>query len=98
MAGCGACHGGAANPSLNGNFGGLNTKEAAYTALVGKMAVGAMCTGKTYVVAGQPEMSLLYQKVASAPMCGMRMPPGGMLAADKVELLKTWIMGGAKND
>ncbi|HET8934743.1 MAG TPA: hypothetical protein VFN67_14940 [Polyangiales bacterium] len=95
MAGCGACHGGAANPSLNGGFGGLMTKDAAYMALVGKTSSTTMCTGKTYVVAGMPEMSLLYQKVAAAPMCGMRMPPGSTLPMDKVDLIKAWIMAGA---
>lgn len=98
MAGCGACHGGAANASLNGGFGGLNSKEAAYTALVGKSSSTAMCMGKTYVKAGSPDESLLYQKVASTPMCGMRMPPGGMLPADKVAELSAWIMAGAKDD
>jgi hypothetical protein len=97
-AGCGACHGGAANPSLNGGFGGLMTKDAAYMALVGKMSSTSMCMGKSYVVAGMPEMSLLYQKVAMAPMCGMRMPPGSTLPMDKVDLLKAWIMAGAMNN
>jgi hypothetical protein len=97
-AGCGSCHGAPANPSLNGGLGGLMTKEAAHTALVGKMSSSSMCSGETYVTAGDPEGSLLYQKVAAAPMCGMRMPPGGMVDAVSVELLKGWIMGGAKND
>jgi hypothetical protein len=97
-AGCGSCHGAAASPSLNGGLGGLSSKEATHTALVGKMSSSAMCTGKPYVTAGDPEGSLLYQKVAAAPMCGMRMPPGGMLQAADVELLKGWIMAGAKND
>jgi hypothetical protein len=97
-AGCGACHGGAPNMSLNGGFGGLSDKDTAYNALVGKTSTLAMCTGKTYVVAGSPEMSLLCQKVASTPMCGMRMPPGGMLAADKIALVVDWIKAGAKND
>ena len=97
-AGCGSCHGVPANPSLNGGLGGLMTKDAAHTALVGKMSSSSMCSGKAYVTAGDPEGSLLYQKVAAAPMCGMRMPPGGMVDAASVELLKGWIMGGAKND
>lgn len=97
-AGCGACHGSGPNPSLNGGLGGLNSKEAAHTALVGKASSSAMCSGKTYVTAGDPEGSLLYQKVAATPMCGMRMPPGGMLDAANVELLKGWIMAGARND
>jgi hypothetical protein len=97
-AGCVACHGGASNPSLNGGFGGLMTKDAAYAALVGKMSSTSMCTGKTYVSAGKPDDSLLYQKVAGTQMCGMRMPPGGMVDADKVTVVKNWITAGAKND
>lgn len=96
--GCGACHGTGPNPNLNGGLGGLMTKEAAYEALVGKTSSSAMCSGETYVKAGDPEGSLLYQKVAAAPMCGMRMPPGGMVPASDVELLKNWIMAGAMND
>lgn len=74
------------------------TKEAAHTALVGKMSSSTGCTGKTYVTAGDAEGSLLYQKVAAAPMCGMRMPPGSTLPAADVTLLKDWITAGAKND
>ena len=97
-AGCGSCHGAAPTPSLNGGLGGLMTKEAAYSALVGKMSSSAMCSGMPYVTAGDPEASLLYQKVATTPMCGMRMPPGSMVEAADQELLKTWIMAGAKDD
>jgi len=74
------------------------TKDAAYTALVGKTSSSSMCTGETYVKAGDAEGSLLYQKVNAAPKCGMRMPPGGMVPASDVELLKSWITAGAKND
>jgi mono/diheme cytochrome c family protein len=97
-AGCGSCHGAAASPSLNGGLGGLSDKAAAHTALVGKSSSSAMCTGKAYVTAGDAAGSLLYQKIAAAPMCGMRMPPGGMVAAADVDKVKAWITAGAKND
>jgi hypothetical protein len=97
-AGCGTCHGAAASPALNGGLGGLSDKAAAHTALVGKMSSSAMCSGKPYVTAGDPEGSLLYEKIAGAPMCGMRMPPGSTVMSADVEKLKAWIMAGAKDD
>jgi hypothetical protein len=57
-------------------------------------------TGLKRVVAGNPEMSLLYLKVQTAmdPPCGVRMPTGSMLDPPQVMLIRDWIMAGANND
>ena len=97
--GCFGCHGGISNPALNGTFAMVNSKDAAYSGLVGAMSGEAgMCKGMTRVKAGDPMSSLLYLKIASKPPCGMEMPPGGMVDAATVTLVKDWIAAGAKND
>jgi hypothetical protein len=78
-------------------------KMATYNALVGavsKGGTGSQCGGKTFVVAGQPDMSLLYDKISKAtPSCGVRMPASGVVMSDAdIATIKAWIMAGAKND
>ncbi|HET8934165.1 MAG TPA: PQQ-binding-like beta-propeller repeat protein [Polyangiales bacterium] len=83
---------------------GLAGKAMAYTNLVG---VGAKdttaCAGKgNRVTAGDPNMSVLYQKLANTQTCGSRMPPGGPVGGDlpaaQLDALKAWIMAGAPNN
>jgi hypothetical protein len=64
------------------------TGEHVEGALVGKPS--ALCDNAVLVVPGDPEASLLYQKVTS-PTCGARMPPAQALPAAMVECLKQWI-------
>jgi hypothetical protein len=78
-------------------------RQATFQALVGvtsKGASGSQCGGKTYVVAGQPDASLLYNKLASAtPPCGARMPASGtVLSATEIETVRAWIAAGALNN
>jgi hypothetical protein len=89
------------------NGGGLvfdpADKAGTFKALVGvasKGEQGSQCSGKTYVVAGKPEMSLLYDKVANAtPSCGVRMPASGTVLTDpEIATIKGWITAGAKDD
>jgi len=94
-----------------GNMMLQGDKATVYMALVGVDAMGVNLppdpnkmnckdTGLKRVAAGMPEMSLLYLKVQQDmdPPCGVRMPTGGMLPADKVELIRAWIAAGANND
>lgn len=98
-AGCFGCHGGMANPALNGNFAMVSDKATAWTGLVGAMSSEAgMCKGMTRVKSGDPMASLLYLKLAGTPSCGMQMPPGGSVSAETLTLVKNWITAGAKND
>jgi hypothetical protein len=99
-AGCYGCHSGMSNPALNGNFSMVTDKAAAYKGLVGAASSpDSMCKEMTRVSAGDPMKSLLYQKIAGTPSCGMKMPPGGTpLPAEVVTLVKDWITAGAKDD
>jgi hypothetical protein len=96
---CNFCHSMNASNVSNGKLSMGMDKDAAYAALVGKSSVSAMCEGAELVVPGQPEMSLLYQKVSGTPPCGSRMPLGaGALPDNQVEMIRSWIAAGAKND
>jgi len=100
------CHTGSGGGNLV-----MDTQANAYKNLVGVAAMGMNLpnatnpmnckdSGLTRVVAGDPEMSLLYSKVRldkDVP-CGSRMPTGGMLKQAQVDAIKAWIMAGAKDD
>jgi len=77
------------------------TQETAYDQLVNEIADGdESCAGRTLVVPGQPDESLLLEKVASDdPSCGDPMPLLQEPIADaEVEAIRTWILDGALND
>src|SRR5258706_9562354 len=71
---CGFCHGLPPNDKSNGNLSVGSDKAAAYAALVRKSSTSSKCKGKPLVVPGQPDQSLLLQKVTSTPPCGDHMP------------------------
>jgi polyvinyl alcohol dehydrogenase (cytochrome) len=102
------CHG----STRQGNLFMADESDA-YKNLVGVQASGvcvgpdagshASCacgtSGKTRVVAGDPDQSLLIQKLGGNPSCGDRMPPtGDVLPDDQQKLVKDWITAGANND
>ena len=102
------CHGSTRQGNLS-----MASQSGAYNELVGVMASGmcvgpdagshATCacgkSGKTRVVAGKPDQSLLVEKIGGNPTCGDRMPPtGDVLADDQQALVKSWISAGANND
>ena len=100
------CHGGAT--------GGLtmNEKQATYDALVGVQAMGTTLatgedagmvrdcvdTGLVRVVPGDPENSLLMQKLLDEQPCGTMMPPTGVLTPEQIEQMRAWISNGAADD
>jgi hypothetical protein len=96
------CHGGVVGMLQ------MNSKDQAYSALVGVAAMGtnpmmgkgADCkdSGLKRVVPGKPDESLLMLKVERRQPCGDPMPASGPLAADKVQEIRDWITNGAKND
>jgi len=95
--GCNAplCHGGGA--------GGLTmaTREQAYTQLVGIPAGGEECasSGAIRVAPGEPEQSLLWDKVSRRePACGAPMPISTSLSADDMARIRSWIERGAADD
>jgi hypothetical protein len=97
---CAVCHGMMPKDSANGNLGNIKGgKDAFYNAVVNKPAQGSQCMGKgMYVVPGNPQMSLLLQKLSSTPPCGVEMPVGGMLEPDQVKLITDWVAAGAMNN
>ena len=73
----------------------FTTAATAYTALTTRSTCGAM----PFVVAGNPDGSLLVDKIASAtPRCGGVMPPGAQLCADDINSVRAWVQAGAMND
>ncbi len=101
-----------AAPLCHGNDQGkltMRDRDGAYAALVNVKAMGmnipdngtAHCadTGLTRVVPGDPDNSLLVQKIEQVtPACGSRMPIGTPLIDDQMEKVRNWIAAGAKND
>ncbi len=96
---CNFCHGLPANDKSNGKLSMGMDKATAYAALVGKTSSSSMCSGKALVVAGQPDSSLFLQKLDTTPPCGGHMPLGGdALPAAQLDMVRTWIAAGAKDD
>ena len=98
---CGLCH------AMQTIGGGLifnpTDRMATFQALVGptsKGTLGSQCAGKTYVVPGQPDASLLYDKLSKAtPICGVRMPASGVVLTDmEIATVRAWIAAGAANN
>jgi hypothetical protein len=71
--------------------------KTAYQNLIGVTATGMGCGTATRVVPGDPDASLLYQKVAmTEPPCGKRMPTfASPLPAEEIEMIRAWIAAGA---
>jgi hypothetical protein len=83
--------------------GGLGIKIAnkmnGFASLMNDVGVGA-CAGMKLIVPGQPDMSLLYRKVADTmPPCGSRMPLSlAPLKPEELMQMRTWIEMGAPNN
>jgi hypothetical protein len=98
---CGQCHG---VMSIGGGLMFKPTDAAGtYAALVGPKSLGkdgSQCVGRTYVVPGMPDASLLYDKLSKVtPSCGMRMPANGVVLTDTdLATVRAWIMAGALNN
>jgi hypothetical protein len=96
---CNACHANPANDVGNGNLHMGMDRATAYSALVGKTSMSSRCMQRPLVVPGHPEMSLLMLKLSPSPPCGSRMPVGGNPFTDvQLEMIRSWIAAGAKND
>ena len=98
---CNYCHNRPPNNLSNGKLDMGETQAAAYASLIGAVSVSAKCAalGDKLVVAGAPATSLLFVKLGASPMCGDRMPQGGSPLTDaQIEMVRSWIAAGAKND
>jgi hypothetical protein len=95
---CNFCHGLPPNDKSNGNLSMGSDKASAYAALTGKTSTSTTCPNKAFIVPGQPDQSLFYAKLTS-PQCGGRMPLGGdPLTSAQLDMVKSWIEAGAKDD
>lgn len=87
------CHG----ATTSGGFS-VSTKQGAYDSLVNAEG-SANCGGEIRVVPGDPDASLLVQKITD-PSCGERMPKDSddPLPAEDIARIRAWISAGAMND
>jgi hypothetical protein len=96
---CNFCHSMPASQVSNGKFHtGMDAAET-YAALLSTTSTSDACAGRSVVVPGDPEQSLLFLKIAGQPPCGNRMPLGGSaLTTAQVEMIRSWIAAGANED
>jgi hypothetical protein len=91
----GPCDRGGAGDSGSGDSG---SSGAGFPGLPTPVC-GCGLSGKTRVVAGDPDASLLVEKLKGAPSCGDRMPrTGDLISVEHRALVEQWIRLGAKND
>jgi mono/diheme cytochrome c family protein len=76
--------------SCHGNNGGVSLTS--YAALMGSVGNNY---GSNLVVAGNPDASGLVDKIEPDPQHGNRMPVGGQLSSDQINLIRQWITEGA---
>ena len=96
---CNFCHSLPENDISNGKLSMGSDKATAYAALVGKASTSSKCGGRAHVVPGKPDESLLVLKLSENPVCGSRMPLGGVLLTDaQREMVRSWILAGAKDN
>jgi hypothetical protein len=96
---CTGCH--SASPTR----GGLNLVEGtSYGSIVNVSAAGSPCgpTGRKRVLPGNPDESLMVNKLLPSPVCGSRMPPGNPTHFDnnpgQLIRIRSWILAGAANN
>lgn len=82
--GLNGCHG-AASAQAN-----LNLSDGWETRIIGQPG-SAACNGTTLVVPGDPEASLIYQKILPEPPCNSRMPLGPALPDEHIACIRDWI-------
>ena len=86
------CHQSVGTPA-----GGLRLGAATYEQLVN--AKSSLDPNQLRVVPGDPDASFLLDKIASEkPKSGQRMPPAQALEPEEIEMIRAWILAGAKNN
>ncbi len=91
---CTSCH------SAGKTFGDFSTRELAYAQLVGVSARMTACTADAgimpvRVVPGDPDTSLLIQKLENRQTCGAQMPKAMLLPQENVDVFRAWVVAGA---
>lgn len=87
-ASCASCH---------GSSGGLNLSASVSYANLVNVSAQSSCTTLKRVLPNNASQSVLYLKVAGTS-CGNRMPQGGSLTTDQINLIQVWITQGAINN
>lgn len=82
-----ACHQGSSSAAS------LNLEGRTFDKLVNAKGT----TGESLVVPGKPDESLMMKRLA-APVSSQVMPPEDRLEAERIELVRSWIAAGAKDD
>jgi hypothetical protein len=96
---CNFCHSMPASQVSNGMFHTGMDQAETYAALLSTTSTSKACAGRSIVVPGNPDESLLALKVSNKPPCGNRMPLGGAgLSGEKIRLIRSWIAAGANDD
>ncbi len=88
----GYCHG-----NMAGGWSVKPDKDATHAELVGPGS--SQCSGLKRVEPGEPEKSALFLKIRGgfSGVCkGNKMPTGGSVDAEQLELVRSWIAAGAK--
>jgi hypothetical protein len=94
MQGCtqASCHTGT-------GLGNIADPATAHANLLAATAVGPLCNGgQPLVMPGNPDQSLLVQKIRPNPSCGTQMPPNISLMQEEIDQIVMWIQLGAMND
>ncbi|MDE3090545.1 MAG: hypothetical protein KGJ80_14280 [Chloroflexota bacterium] len=76
--------------ACHGNYGGFDTSTYDRVMNSGDHT--------PVIIPGNPDGSLLIQKVRKQQTIGMEMPPGSPLAPDEIDLLVRWVAAGATNN
>lgn len=76
--------------SCHGTNGGVNLSS--YSALMSSVGNNY---GTNLVVEGDADASGLVDKIEPNPQFGSRMPQGGTLTGDQIQIIKAWINEGA---
>lgn len=96
---CNFCHSMPASQVSNGMFHTGKDQAETYASIMDRVSTSAACSGRSVIVPGDPEQSLLYLKISGPPPCGNRMPLGGKaLSAAQVQMIRSWIAAGANDD
>lgn len=77
----------------------FTTAQETYPKLVNKKSRGKGCEARLIVKPGDIEDSYLIHKLeGQSRICGNKMPPRGTLSATQLQIIKSWICHGAKNN
>jgi hypothetical protein len=92
--GCKKCHYSTQSEHIGYDLGGLDL------ATLGALRKGGTTAGAKIVIPGDPGGSVLIQKLEGTYGYGARMPRSGppYLRPEEIDLVKSWILAGAKGD